>query len=151
MSVPGNSLRAFPGGIVESQATKTDKVDKTSRQDGVSCFVISRFCAATVCVGLFSSCVQLVVCVRACVCVAMFFFIRRRGHFVLTHAWADSGAALLLLPPPPFSLSLTFFSLSLSPGRHVFQVHNSNDYREPCSRRCSQFAKRQSLRKFCDF
>lgn len=44
----------------------------------------------------------------------------RRGHFVLTHAWADSGAVLLLC----------------SPGRHVFQADNFNDYGESCSLRC---------------
>lgn len=53
------------------------------------------------------------VCVRCCT-------LSRRGHFVLTHAWADSGAVLLLC----------------SPGRHVFQADNFNDYGESCSLRC---------------
>lgn len=44
----------------------------------------------------------------------------RKGHFVLTHAWADSEAALLLC----------------SPSRHVFQADITNDYRESCSLRC---------------
>lgn len=78
---------------------------------------------------LESSYLYMAMTVKPCVLIALVLLqnvcarcrtLSRRGHFVLTHAWADSGAVLLLC----------------SPGRHVFQADNFNDYGESCSLRC---------------
>lgn len=75
-------------------------------------------------------------CLWDCVCYLCCYVLGWRSHFVLTHAWADSGAALLLG----------------SPARPVFQADISNDYME-CRQRfasvdCACWRVCVAVRKF---